>query len=1096
MNNRIKHALGSGLLILASTATPLHADDTEIFFNTEASSIRPNILFVLDNSGSMDTEVTTTSTYDSSVTYDGDVSDDYIWMEGRDYLYGIPKTANKCNDIVGRLSSYGYVQNYHMAQWRRSRNDSDQEWRTASPYYRESYNFLECFADRGVHGETEASTDLYARNHRSQWGRDNQEIGWSSIGYNNFYSANYVNWYLYHKTTTTRTRLQIVQEVANSMADSLSGVNIGLMAFNTDNEGKQGGSLLVPIDNIDSNRDDFKQAVNALDHETWTPLSETLFGAMRYFKGDAPFLDTTPVSGTVDADGHYVGPVEYECQSNNVILLTDGEPTYDGHLSGDDYDSTDDAATRSTMESVVGTCAGNCLDEIAGYLNGTGVDAGFDDNVEVLTYTVGFQTDQTLLSSTASEGGGAYYLANDTESLEDAFQDIVRNVLSVNTTFVAPGVAVNTFNRLNHLDALYFSVFQPDISPRWDGNLKRYRLGSDGTVYDANDLDAVEANTGFFKDEAQSWWSANPDGPNVAQGGAANEQPDDNATRNVFTYYDGGSSDLTVATNSVEVANKVNLTKEMFGDAAMSDSDHEALINWTRGLDVLDEDEDSLTSDARKYISDPLHSVPHLVIYGGSEDSPDTTVFFGDNQGFVHAVNGSTGASYFSFIPAELLSNQETLMANSVEESSHVYGMDGSIVSWSYDDNFDNQINGDDGDHVYIYGGMRRGGRSYFALDVTDRSSPSLLWKITGGSGDFTELGETWSKPVKTKVKIGNTVKDVLIFAGGYDNQQDDVLVRTADTVGRALYMVDASTGALLWWAGPTGSGATLELAEMNYSIPSAPKALDISGDGLVNQIYVGDMGGQIWRFDITNGNQASGLVTAGVIADLAGDTQASNRRFYHAPDLFGLDLGSNRYLGLVIGSGWQAHPLDSVVEDRIYMMRIADVIEAPRNADNEVEYTKLTESNLYDTTDNLIGQGTDEEITTAQQALAAAQGWYIRLTRAGEKVLSTSQTVNGQTFITTYEPTPNNNACLPSSGQSRLYHIYVRDGKPVVNYDGLGEDDELTSTDREVQLWTLGLPPDPQRMRVDGQDVVCVGAECMSVDTLTGVVETYWYQD
>ncbi len=1078
-------SLGTGLVV---------ADDTEIFFNTTASEIRPNILFVLDNSGSMAADVTTTSSYDSSQTYSGDAEAGSIWYLDQNTLYGYPAAANKCNDITERFQSTGRVIGYRMASWRSDR------WRDPSIYSssRGSSNFLECEHDSGLHGETESSNTKYARNHGSQWGNQGQEIRWSQVNANTFWSANYVNWYFgEERVTTTRTRLEIVQEVSKNLADSLSGVNIGLMAFNPDGRQRQGGRVLVSVDNIEDNRETFKTAVDLLGSDTWTPLSETLFGAMRYFGGASPFLDTSPVAGTVQ-DGNYVSPVEYECQSNNIIMLTDGEPTYDGDPTSPNYNSTEDANSRTAMEGVVGSCTGNCLDEISEYMYGNDVNPGFDGEINVNTYTVGFQTDQPLLSDTASNGGGEYYLANDTESLENAFESFVRSVLAVNTTFVAPGVAVNTFNRLNHLDSLYFSVFQPDVSPRWDGNLKRYRLGSDGKIYDSNGSEAINDTTGFFKNDAQSWWSPDADGPNVAEGGASSQQADVNADRKVFTHYSGASDDLTALANSVSVANKANLTKTMFGDANMSDAMHEKLLNWTRGLDVDDEDGDASTSDARKYIADPLHSVPHLVIYGGSSESPDTTVFFGDNQGFIHAIDGNSGETFFSFMPGQLLANQQTLMENSDSVTDHVYGMDGSIVSWQYDDNNDGEISATDDDHLYIYSGMRRGGRNYYALDVTTRTTPQMLWSITGGQGDFAELGQSWSKPVKTKIKIQNAVKEVIIFSGGYDVQQDDLDVRTADSVGRALYIVDASSGQRLWWAGPTGSGADLELADMDYSIPASPRALDLNGDGLVNQVYVGDMGGQIWRFDIYSGEATGDLVTAGVIADFGGDTAQSNRRFYHTPDLFGLKSGAGRSLGMVIGSGWQAHPLSVNIDDRIYMVRIANVNEPPPlNADGEVDYpaVKVTEADLFDTTDNLIGQGTDTQRTEAQSDLAAEKGWYISLTRNGEKILSTSQTVNGQTFITSYEPTPSSNACLPSAGTARLYHVYVKDGTPVVNYDNLGGD-ELTSTDREVTLDTVGLPPDPQRMRVDGEDIICVGAECRPVDTVTGVVETYWYEE
>lgn len=1064
--DKLLSTAGAFLMTLGLAST-VAADDTEIFFNTSETTIRPNILFVMDNSGSMDAMVQTTVEYDASKDYSGDYDDDFIYFNAGWGLRSIRKSVLTCDDVLPRLGGSGWLLDYKMAY-----------------YYQGGWNQL---SNDNINNST---TDCQADD-------DRKKIKWRNYRGADIYSANYLNWYFDHRVAEERSRMSIVKEVAKNLADSMTGVNIGLMAFNTDYDQYvcyddygcgyttgEGGHVILPVGDIKDNRDKFKTAIDDLSPDTNTPLSETLFGAMRYFSGGAPFLDRNPESDTVDASNNYISPVEYECQSNSVIMLTDGEPTMDSNHD-------------STMESVVGNCSGNCLDEVAKYMNDNDILPGMSGTQTVNTYTVGFETDQELLSDAAVKGGGAYYTANDSESLQQAFTDIVRSVLAVNTTFVAPGVAVNTFNRLNHLDSLYFSVFQPDVSPQWDGNLKRYRLGSDGKIYDSNGSEAVNDTTGFFKTDAQSWWSPEADGPVVAKGGASSQQADLNVNRKVFTHYTGASNDLTQAANSVSVANKANLTKTMFGDADMSDELHETLINWTRGLDVNDDDDDGSTTDARKYIADPLHSVPHLVIYGGDSDSPDTTVFFGDNQGFVHAIDGNSGETYFSFIPEELLDNQQTLMENSSSVTDHVYGMDGSIISWQYDDNNDGAISAADGDHLYIYSGMRRGGRNYYALDVTTRTSPKRLWDITGGEGDFAELGQTWSKPVKTKIKIQNSVQEVLIFAGGYDVQQDELTTREADSVGRALYIVNASTGQRLWWAGPTGSGADLELAAMNYSIPASPRALDLNGDGLVDQVYVGDMGGQVWRFDMFNGKKTSELVTAGVIAEFAGDTAQSNRRFYHTPDLFGLKFGASRSLGMVIGSGWQAHPLNTTIDDRIYMVRIADVTEPPENADGEVDYAgvKVTEADLFDTTDNLIGQGNDAQRTQAQSDLAAAKGWYIRMTRDGEKILSTSQTINGQTFITSYEPTPSSNACLPSAGTARLYHVYVKDGTPVVNYDNVGGDN-LTSTDREVTLDTVGLPPDPQRMRVDGKDIICVGAECRPVDTVTGVVETYWYEE
>lgn len=903
-----------------------------------------------------------------------------------------------------------------------------------------------------------------------------------------------------------KTRLRVMKDVTKDLFADMEDVNVGLMVFG----GNEAGYFKSAVSPIEGKRAELIASIEALTDGGNTPLSETLFQSMRYFQGEDYFIrysDEPYVknghwvadvpSGLVE-NGKYKSPIEYECQPNSVVLLTDGQPTQDTNHEDDFEDVLGDGACKGK----------NCLDEIAGYMwqndmipPASDSSDDFRGDQRISTYTVGFKTDQTLLEEAARKGNGTYFKAEDAEALKSAFDEFFTDVMARSTTFAAPGIAVNTFDRLNHLDSLYFAVFQPDNVPLWNGNLKRYRLGvvtdaageKEAVILDADDKEAVDPATGFFSDVARSWWSPAEDGTEVAAGGAASQHKDLNSDRKIYTYLASvGNTDLTASDNNV-VSGNAGITSAIMGGT----TDREALINWTRGMDLDDLDKDGSTIDSRKFLADPLHSVPHLIVYGGTATSPVTTVFFGDNQGFIHGINGKTGDTHFSFIPEELLSNQAKLKTNSQGEA-RTYGMDGTIVSWVYDDDYDGQIN-DGGDHAYIYSGMRRGGSSYYGLDVTDPDSPSFLWRIQGGvtGGDFEQLGQTWSTPVKTKVVIDKTLHEALIFGGGYDTNQDDVSVRTPDSVGRAIYIVDAETGKRLWWAGPSGSGADLELPDLQYSIPSAPKVIDVTGDGLANQIYVGDMGGQLFRFDITNTNKVGALVTGGRIADLAGSGAANARRFYYAPDIFGIKIGGARYLGLAIGSGYQSHPLDKDIDDRFYMLRMPDVTSPPINAGGLVDYTALTELSLYDATENLIQEGDDDdERAAAAESLGSASGWYIRLENEGEKVLSTSQTINNEIFFTTYEPTPSTNVCVPAAGTSRLYHISVLDGRAVVNYDQVGADDELTAEDRLVELNTIGLPPSPQRMRVDDTDIVCVGAECQTVDSVTGVVETYWYEE
>ena len=411
-------------------------------------------------------------------------------------------------------------------------------------------------------------------------------------------------------------------------------------------------------------------------------------------------------------------------------------------------------------------------------------------------------------------------------------------------------------------------------------------------------------------------------------------------------------------------------------------------------------------------------------------------------------------------------------------------------------------------DHVYVYFGMRRGGSSYYALDVTDRNNPKLLWTIEGGSGDFSELAQTWSKPIKTKVNVNNTTLDVLIFAGGYDADQDDVTVRTADDEGRAIFMVDAATGKLIWKAGSNRTD-DLELSDMKYSIPSDIRAIDVNADGLADQLYVGDMGGQLWRVDFHHGETLKNFATAAVIANLGGATAADTRRFYHEPDLSVMVEGGVRKLAIAIGSGYRAHPLSTDNEDHFYLIKQDDITSAPEddNGDGQPDYVTLTESDLYDATDNLIKEGTSAQIETAVRDLAASDGWYIKMENKGEKVLSSALTIANEILFTTYEPSASSStSCVAAAGTPRLYQVNSKDATPT-GKQNLGTVDP-DSHNRASTLMTIGLPADPVRLRIsdstnnggsistETKDVVCVGTECAEFNSAGSIIKTYWYSD
>jgi len=1078
---------GVALAWAVLSGAPAVADDSELFIGTSnAAGVQPNILLIIDNSISMDELVRTQEPFDGNLTYPpGGTGCDANRVYYRIGSGSIPDcdtnrwfdlSALKCNRALQAFITAGVYTDL-MGQYDTTNNSSGKRWEAFSTSRRNAA--VECEDDAGVHGNGVDTANLYARNgstNNGYWGTFAQRITWGVTPLDTqtvtLYSGNYMNWT--YGPRFDRTRLEVVKEVANDLLDTVNGVNVGLMAFNELENftvGSQGGHVIHAMSDIDTARATLQSDINALTPEAATPLSETLYEAALYMKGGAvDYGNPDSVSGSRKsaATTEYESPIDYACQKNYIVLLTDGEPTFDTDADTKIRGLTD--LVGGTFNSLVGASCdtetypagfnpsgGNCLDDLAEFLH----DGDFSTENEqqnITTYTVGFTVNLPVLADTASRGGGQYFTADDTASLSGSLQQIVTSILASNTTFTAPTVAVNTFNRTQTLSDLFISVFRPSSRMHWPGNLKKFRLdASTGQIVDRNGRPAIDPDTGFFAASAQDYWSASIDGEDVEKGGAANIIPTP-ANRVVYTYT-GTNNALTATSNRVTATNAA-VTDAMLGTGGAGDPTRAQVISFINGTDLPDTDQDNNVTEPRTQLGDPLHSQPVSMVYGPG--LRQGLIFSATNDGFLHAFDLETGVERWSFIPPDFLDDQMHLYNDDAMSVKH-YGIDGDLTMQIVADS-DSVI--ESGEKVYLFFGMRRGGDFYYGLDVSDPSAPVLLWRKDGTT--LPGLGQSWSTPIPTRVNVAgatqNTEKLALVIGGGYEPDQD-LDTASTDIIGNNLYIIDSVTGALLWHGGKTGTHKSWATAgrSMDYSIPSDVRVIDLDGNGYVDRMYVGDMGGQLWRFDVTNGNAAASLVTGGVIAQLgaapsATPTLANTRRFYNAPDFAIINSSGYDFVHIGIGSGHRGHPLSTAARDRFYSVR-------------DYKFAAMTQTQFDALT--IITNASLTSVTTASTSVpqGTSPGWRIDLSNGGtwigEKVMAEGRTFDNEVVFTTFRPGSSGLSCVPQLGTNRIYRMSVYNGAPVMNLDGSADPTTLTLTDLYIE--NEGAPlPTPQFVFLD----------------------------
>lgn len=849
------------------------------------------------------------------------------------------------------------------------------------------------------------------------------------------------------------SRLLVAKNAVSQLVTDNDDIDFGLMRFRE----SSGGYVLA---RLGSNKNTLLNEIDDLPASGATPLTETLWEAYRYITGQSLYYGygINNRDKAADANGTYKSPFKKEsgdplrCDNSiNIILMTDGDPTNDDGRD-DQIKSVHNNLFNDSIPFVSGDYSNSYLVALSKIIHGTNntkVDL-YSETSDVLdtgrVFTIGFGTGMSdggidLLEKAASVGGGQYLEARTSEALTEALKNTISRIREVNDSFSSPSVASNNVDQTRSRDAVYFAMFYPETGARWRGNLKKLKV-SGSQIVDSKGLSALDEN-GLIDENAETFWlpSGEPaDGNLVAQGGVNLHLTTlDSDSRNLYTDNQGA----IVNFNTSVVSDILNLVDN--NPLSLSSDD----IKWAMGVDVDDDDADGSNVDQRQDIfGDPLHSKPVAIDYGND----DIRVLIGTNAGFLHMFKDSDDSvsESWAFIPSALYDIIEPLRKNQAD--TKVYGMDGPISIY-----FDNKNLNSDGlndgiidasgdDRVWAFAGMRRGGKNYYGLDITNPNIPKKLWDapIEGGKGDFKELAQTWSKPQIAYIKAFGD-KPLLIFGAGYDTNKD-AAIRSEDNIGRGIYIVEAETGKRVWALTPDINGF-----KGKHSIAADITTLDSDYDGYIDRIYAADTGGDIWRIDMpgTSTSEFSHFK----LAELGSNKATEDRRFFYKP-LVARTIYSKvsettvdgstvitrldtPYDAIVIGSGNRSKPTGTNEKDQLFMIRDENTVTKSykTNAPDTIVPADLMQMNS-----DPFGNALDDvdDFVDLEVDLAKFNGWRYEL-GTGEKSLAAATVVGGVAYFTSFTPasdTSTENQCSLSGGGGSLYAFHLHYGTKV--YDDL----------------------------------------------------------
>jgi type IV pilus assembly protein PilY1 len=646
-----------------------------------------------------------------------------------------------------------------------------------------------------------------------------------------------------------------------------------------------------------------------------TPLAETLVDVIDY----------------LSLDGN-LAPIEYSCQKTFVVLMTDGYPTNDldvpsyiGDYDGDGREPGN-CASIGAPYSNRSDCS-DYVDDVAAYLNDIDVRPDLPEKQNVATYVVGFNIDAPLLAQTAANGDGLYMTANSVEELKSSLRNILRDIIRrISAGSAVAIVSVEGESEHHLLRAKYLPV-------KWYGYLEAFALpyeDGDHPIWEAGEILAGRST----------------------------------GSRRVFTALDGQQIDFTASN-----ANLLYQTMELPTGNEAAD-----VIDWVRGDYVP-----GLRDRDGWILGDIVDSSPVVVgrprSFSLSEDYMSfrdayaerrRMVYIGANDGMLHAFDESTGKELWAFVPESCLPRLQNLADTTY---CHEYFVN---LTPKAEDVY---INGQW--RTVLFGGMRQGGDSFFAIDVTSPYHPRFLWET-----QLPMIIESWTQP--EIVRINGFNQTLVIVGSGPDYWNGEAHVMA----------IGLDDGSLLW--------SDLLSREFDVNMATAAEAIDLNFDGYEDLFYISDLGGHVWRYDASSFPPDKSLLF-------------ETDQPIQAEPVLTVDYNDDVYLYFGTGKYIDTTDFIDVSVQTFYCL-----------VDNH-SLTDIGRSDLVDQTSSI------------RQMTVNDRGWYVDLVMGdGERVVEPDALIAGVVYFTSFRPMSER---CEFGGFSWLYAMKFRNGAAVDGDEDLDND-------------------------------------------------------